>query len=264
MGTFFEDLTKFWAKAVVPGAGDAEELGLSASEFARTKLGFEASAAQAAVLDSCARRGILNCSRQWGKSTVLAAKAVHRAWTRERCLVLVASGGLRQSGEFLEKAGEFVRRLEAPVRGDGRNACSLLLPNRSRIVGLPGKVRNMRGFSAVSMLLIDEAAEVSDSLYLALMPMLIRSGGDLWLMSTPQGKRGFFYDTWTHGEEWERHKATVLDCDWVDMEELEKHRRDMPASAFRQEYLGEFMDGEDSFFSRELVEGAISESEEAW
>ena len=171
---------------------------------------------------------------------------------------------MRQSGEFMGKAGEFVRRLGERRRGDGRNACSLLLRNGSRIVGLPGTEGTVRGFSAVSLLLIDEAAEVRDSLYLALMPMLIRSGGDLWLMSTPKGKRGFFYDVWTHGDEWERHKATALECEWVDREELEKHRRDMPGSWFRQEYLGEFMDSADGLFSRELVEAAIAEGEEAW
>ena len=49
------------------------------SEFAREKLGFEPDEKQRMVLDSTAKTGILNCSRQWGKSTVMAVKAVHRA-----------------------------------------------------------------------------------------------------------------------------------------------------------------------------------------
>jgi hypothetical protein len=36
------------------------------------------------------------------------------------------------------------------VRGDGDNGISLLLPNGSRIVGLPGTEATVRGFSAVS------------------------------------------------------------------------------------------------------------------
>ena len=40
-----------------------------------------------ALLHSTAKRGILNCSRQWGKSTVTAAKAVHRAFTHAASLV---------------------------------------------------------------------------------------------------------------------------------------------------------------------------------
>ena len=50
----------------------------------------------------------------------------------------------------------------------------------------------MRGFSAVSLLMIDEAARVDDAVYKALRPMLAVGNGDLWLMSTPLGRRGFF------------------------------------------------------------------------
>jgi hypothetical protein len=48
-------------------------------EFAPLRLGFEPDVKQAAVLESTRARGILNCTRQWGKSTVAAVKATHRA-----------------------------------------------------------------------------------------------------------------------------------------------------------------------------------------
>ena len=146
-----------------------EEKPDDAAEFARTRLGFQPDEKQAAVLRSMAKRGILNCSRQWGKSTIAAAKAVHRAFTRERSLVLVASPTERQSGEFLRKAAEMLVHLKITPRGDGDNKISLMLPNRSRIVGLPGVEATIRGFSAVSMLLIDEAARVENKMYLSLI-----------------------------------------------------------------------------------------------
>jgi len=80
------------------------------------------------------KRGILNCSRQWGKSTVAAAKAVHRAYWESGSQTLLLT---RQSGEFIRKAKEFVRRLGIPVKGDGDNKASIAFPNGSRIVGLP-------------------------------------------------------------------------------------------------------------------------------
>ena len=76
-----------------------------AVEFARTRLGFEPDEQQAEVLRSEAKRGILNCTRQWGKSTVAAAKAVHRAYTRPGSLVLVASPSERQSGGVCAEGG---------------------------------------------------------------------------------------------------------------------------------------------------------------
>jgi hypothetical protein len=141
----------------VVGAGGEPEVG-DAVEFARVRLGFEADAKQAVVLRSEAKRGILNCSRQWGKSTVAAAKAVYRTYTRPKSLVLVASPTERQSGEFLKKTEGMLEMLRIPARGDGHNALSLVLPNGSRIVGLPGTGATVRGFSAVSLLVIEEAA----------------------------------------------------------------------------------------------------------
>ena len=76
----------------------------NAVEFAQRRLEFEPDELQAQVLMSDSKRGILNCSRQWGKSTVAAAKAVHRAWTRPGCLVLVASPSGRQSKLFVRTA----------------------------------------------------------------------------------------------------------------------------------------------------------------
>jgi hypothetical protein len=78
-----------------------------------------------------------------------------------------------------------LRTLGIRPRGDGDNEVSLLLPNGSRIVGLPGTEATVRGFSAVSLLVIDEAARVMDAMYKGLRPMLAVGEGDLWMMSTP-------------------------------------------------------------------------------
>ena len=235
------------------------------SEFALEKLGFAADDRQRAVLDSQAKRGILNCTRQWGKSTVLAVKAVHRAWTKAGSLVLVASPSERQSGEFLRKAAEFLRKLGVKRRGDGDNASSLALPNGSRIVGLPGTEGTVRGFSAVSMLLIDEAARVPDAVYKSLRPMLAVGDGDLWLMSTPYGKRGFFYEAWAHGGEgWERHTAPATECPRIRAAFLEEERGAMGRQWFAQEYLCEFVDDGGGWFTRDAVEGAFSGDEPLW
>ena len=96
-----------------------------------------------------------------------AAGAVHRAFTVPKCTVIVASPGERQSGEWMRKAEEMLERLDIQPRGDGYNKLSLLLPNGSRIVGLPASEKKVRGYS-VSMLIIDEASRVEDSLYHAL------------------------------------------------------------------------------------------------
>src|SRR3954463_4471005 len=103
------------------GPGAQEDWGSDPVGFASSKLEFIPDKIQARALRG-GRRGIVNCTRQWGKSTVMAAKAAHRAYTRKGSLVLVMSPSGRQSGEFMRKAEEFVARLGIRVRGDGDNA----------------------------------------------------------------------------------------------------------------------------------------------
>jgi hypothetical protein len=141
-----------------------------AAEWVREHLGFEPDRGQTAMLGSASKGGLLNCSRQWGKSTIAAAKAVYQACTEPASLTLVVSPSARQSGEFVRKAAGFARRLGMRAKGDGDNTISLEFPNQSRIVGLPGNETTTRGFSAVSLLLVDEASRVSDDLYKAIRP----------------------------------------------------------------------------------------------
>ena len=143
-------------------AGDRGPQTGEPAEWVRRKLGFEPDATQAQVLDSRGKRGLLNCTRQWGKSTVTAARAVHEAYCHRESLTLVVSPSARQSGEFMRKAARFTAQLGMGVKGDGDNEMSLMFPNGSRIIGLPGSEATIRGFSAVSLLLVDEAARVDD------------------------------------------------------------------------------------------------------
>lgn len=233
---------------------------VGAGEFARLRLGIEPDPVQMELLQAEAHRGILNCSRQWGKSTVAAIRAVHHAYTYAKSLVLVASPSRRQSAELLGKIRPMLEKLGIPPCGDGINVPSAVLPNGSRIVGLPGSEDKIRGFSSVSLLLIDEAARVSDKQYKTLRPMLAAVNGDLWLMSTPNGKRGFFYEEWEHGDaEWYRVSATATECPRISSEFLEEERRSLGAEWFRQEYLCEFVNDGTMLFSPELVDAAMDD-----
>ena len=214
---------------------------MTPAEWIETKLGLVPDKIQALVLNTETSRGILNCCRQWGKSTVTAAKAVHEAYTVEGSLTIVVSPSARQSGEMVRKAAAFLTRLGIKPKGDGNNEISLQLPNGSRIIGLPATEATVRGFSAVSMLLVDEAARVGDNLYLAMRPMLAVSGGTVWLMSTPHGRRGFFWETWeTGGRGWERFRVKGEECPRIPAEFLAEERVAMGERRYLEEYGCEF------------------------
>jgi hypothetical protein len=133
--------------------------------------------------------------------------------------------------------------------------------NLSRIVALPGKEATIRGFSGVSLLIVDEASRVPDELYMAVRPMLAVSGGDILLLSTPFGKRGFFHHEWTEGgADWQRVKITAHDCPRIPPEWLEQERRQIGDWWFRQEYLIEFTETSDQVFSYEEIQRALDDS----
>ncbi len=98
-----------------------------ASVWAATALGFVADAAQAAVLDSGAREVLLCCSRQWGKTTVTAVRALHFALAQARSLTVCVSASERQSAIWISAVEQFVRVLGLPIRRDRRAALSVVL-----------------------------------------------------------------------------------------------------------------------------------------
>src|SRR5258705_11904976 len=69
------------------------------AEWVQRELGFEPDAAQKRVLNTDSRRVLLNCTRQWGKSTTTAAKAVHHAHTQPERLTLAVGPSARGRAE---------------------------------------------------------------------------------------------------------------------------------------------------------------------
>ena len=146
------------------------------------------------------------------------------------------------------------------LHGDGQNRISLQFPNGSRIVGLPANEATVRGFSAVSLMIVDEAARVPDDLYEAVKPMLATTDGALWLMSTPYGRRGFFYKEWTHGgDDWLRVEAPATECSRIPARFLEEEREKKGERLFAQEYMCQFLQSEDCLFRQEDLDACASE-----
>jgi hypothetical protein len=134
--------------------------------------------------------------RQRGKSRIAAAVAFEDALTHAGCLDLVVSRSLRQSGELFRKIKEFYH-LTTPMALVKDTEHELELANGSRIISLPGNPDTLVGYSSVHRLILDEAARIPDSTYYALRPMLARSGGTILAITTPFGRRGWFYEAWT-------------------------------------------------------------------
>jgi hypothetical protein len=235
--------------------------GLDPALFAVNRLDFTPDPWQAELLRSQAQQRIICSSRQSGKTSTIAALAVHRAIYEPGALVLALAPSLRQSRELFGIAMNFMRRLTPSETLEADNLSSCTLANSSRIIALPGDPKTIRGFSGPSLVAVDEAAFIqSDDLYTAIKPMVAVSRGQIILASTPNGRRGFFFNTWdTGGDAWQRFSITADQCPRIDKAFLERERAELGEWRWKQEYFGEFVSAADDFFNYETIRAAFSD-----
>jgi len=225
--------------------------------WTRTFLGIVPDPLQSDVLQAAEPNLLLNCSRQWGKTTIIAAKTLHFALFHPNSTTLVAAPSERQSLILLRRLQNFFSRLSlkiAPVPGF---PFSSLLPNGSEIIALPASADTTRGFTA-HLLVFDEAARIPDQIFHALAPTRATTAGPVWLLSTPNGPSGFFYDIWEDPNSgFRRFRIPASDCPRITPDFLATERLILGDVMFRQEYHCEFLAGPHTLLSLEVLEAAI-------
>lgn len=225
----------------------------------RRAVGAEPDGWQRDVLRSAAPRLLLNCSRQVGKSTCAGVLAAHTALYQPGSLTLLLSPSQRQSGELFRKVRDVFHALGAEAAPlDTDNVLSLETRAGSRVVSLPGKEGTIRGFSGARLLVLDEAARVSDDLVTAVRPMLAVSGGRLAALSTPFGRRGWFFEAWAGGGAWERYEIPAAMCPRISAAFLAEERQAL-GIFYPQEYECAFLDPVNSLFSGEDVDALLDD-----
>lgn len=215
---------------------------------------------QKKLILSDSRRVILNISRQAGKTFAAALLTLRAALLEAPALVLLLSPTGRQSGESFRAVLDAFHALGDPVATTYRSALRLELANGSRIVALPGMEGTIRGYSGVALLVIDEAAQVPDGLYRTVRPMLAVSGGRMIVLSTPFGKRGFFYDLWISKQRWDRIEVNAEQCPRISATYLAEEKEALGERWFRQEFFCSFEETLDAVFSSDDIDGACDDT----
>ncbi len=183
------------------------------------------------------------CSRQVGKTELAGAIVLKTALLEAPATILLLSPTLRQSGEvFRDKFMRLYnpwRKLSPIVR---ESALTAELANGSRVISLPESEANIRGYAGVALIVIDEASRVSDELYKAVRPMLAVSGGRIMAMSTPYGRRGWFYEEWISDHPWKRISVDANQCPRINAAFLANEKATMGERWYNQEYFLSFAD----------------------
>lgn len=175
-------------------------------------LGFRCFQWQEEVLRSPARRKVINGCRQGGKSTVVSGVPAHTARFVPGSISIIGAPTENQANETMQKVLQFIRL--DPDYPELRKCSTeeIELANGSRIIVRTAKSDTFRGYSRPRCIILDEASRIEEDAYTSgARPMLTDNpDGELYLISTPFGREGFFHRAFTgdgEADEWDRYEV---------------------------------------------------------
>jgi hypothetical protein len=197
------------------------------------------------VLSAEDRSIIVAKSRKIGISEVALRRFAQRSFTSYAGYqVLFVS----QSEEF---AIRLMRRFQnlldfSPLRDEVvlSTQCYTRLKNGCELFSRPTSAKALRSFDRCKAILMDEAAHFSRKddyeLYAAVRPSIVNTRGDIMIISTPNGRRGFFPAIFFGDDTFRKFTLPyTVAPDLIDPEELERDRKSL-GNLFAQEYLCSF------------------------
>jgi phage FluMu gp28-like protein len=228
-----------------------------AALFAETFFNFKATQYQADLLRDESKRIVVVWSRQSGKTTTIALRAIWYALTHQKTLTLIIAPSLRQSmimsdhiTDFLTSLPPkyhtiFVKKLQRTI---------IHLNNGSRIIALPNNPQLLRGYTA-NQVICDEAAFFRDDnlvFFNVLYPMLATTDGILIASSTPWSKDSVFYRM-CQNPQFSKHKITCEDVKnggLIKQSFIDEMRSQIPFERFQREFMSEFVEDVDSWLTQ--------------
>jgi hypothetical protein len=190
---------------------------------------------QRAVLESDARFKVLMCGRRWGKSLISKNISIQEALAGRVTAYVTPTYKLAKV--FFDDISKLV-----PTQIAVANKSDLIFKfvTGGEIRFFTGeRLDDFRGLKFHNVI-IDEAAYIphlQDAWNNAIRPTLTDFKGSATFISTPRGK-DFFYGLYLRDEgEWKSFKYTTYENPYIDKNEIDQAKIELPKAAFEQEYL---------------------------
>lgn len=213
--------------------------------------------------------------RQVGKSVVCAKDAGDYAMTHPNEVILMIAPVERQSYALFDKTLAYIGITNKKLLKRGKDRPTktrIILTNKTVIWCLPV---GMQGagirFLTVNRLYADEASRIPEDVWSAVEPMLLTTGGNTILLSTPFGAERYFYDCWINKDgafdsftRFSIDSETVIKerpicATWTQqqrdkaLEKLAQARVRMTELQYSQEYMGQFLHNLRQVYPDELI-----------
>lgn len=205
----------------------------------------------------------LRSGRQVGKSTIIGLKAAMYALENPNKLIMVISKTERQAGLLFSKIMHNIHNIDKTQikKGRDKKTKELLTPtkhklnlkNGSTIHCLPAGDTGfgIMGFT-IHLLIADEAAFIPEEVWNSIIPALAVTKGNIWLLSTPFVKLGYYFNCFSDPAFTAFHTSSE-DCPRKDEVFLARQKEILTKSQYAQMYLGQFVDELRQFFPDDLI-----------
>jgi len=229
---------------------------------------------------------ILCSGRQVGKTTIMAIKAAEYLINNPGSRIIVVSLTEDQAKLIIVMILDYLEQNYKPYlkvkKKDKPTQSRITLNNKSSVIARPvGNTGDaVRGFTG-DVLIIDEAARMPELAFAAGKPVLLTTGGEIWMCSTPAGKKGYFWESWNNAKlgKTDRFKIWHISSEEIiynrpvneswskekredRIKFLEQEKEDMSELEYGQEYLGQFMEDLMRYFSDEWIDKVCTEKPE--
>lgn len=194
---------------------------------------------QLKVLQSTKRFQVLLCGRRWGKSVIVQAKAITAAVEKKAVAYVTPTYSL--SKIFFQ---EVVDLLPPGLITYNKTDLRINFIGGGYIQFFTGERLDLFRSRHFNLVIIDEAAfipNLEEGWTKAIRPTLTDLKGKAIFISTPKGKDAF-YNLYNKGldeleTEWESFHYSTYDNPYIDPNEIDAAKLDLPEAIFKQEYL---------------------------
>lgn len=213
-------------------------------------------------------RVIINKSRKIGVTETVLRSIAKNCFGRYAGfnVMIIAGNRISQAEDILARFDKFFERGFTDLDGTKykyhdiikrKTKSELVFFNNTKIITFPALPEALRGPERVICAFFDEAAHVKQlddsQVYDALRPNLANTDGDFIIVSTPNGKRGIFYDLWKSDDfakleiPYTEALGKLLPKDFISREKKD------PKIDFEQEYNCKFTSSLTAAFDEETL-----------
>jgi len=198
----------------------------------------------------------INKSRQMGFTELILRILQYRCFNKYAGKKVIIIAGTRE--KTTRKIMQRMKKLFKPIPQTVKKNTDLLsieLNNGTVIEGLPANPEAITGDTKIACVFIDEAAKFNlndDSVVMdAIKPIVETNKSDLFMISTPKGPSGFFYEIDKNENDFMKFKYNLYEAvGWIYTKEEAEVMLEDPTVDAEQEYLNQYTTGASSFFGK--------------